>query len=350
MNRIVILSVLIAVATVAFVILLEFDQSQVSGKYDYVANEEGLVENLPLVPLDSQINLTLTELKFNPTNQFIDEQWAIKSMGLPFLWSITMGSSDIVVAVLDTGIDKDHEDLSGQVIGEVNFTESSTADDIYGHGTHIAGIIAAKNNDIGILGIAPGVKLLNVKVADDRGRCNASDLAKGIIWAVDNGADIINISIEIKDPSPDLEEPIEYAWSHGVLIIAAAGNNGGQYPVYPAYYDNCIAVAAIKEDNSLAPLSNHGDWVTLAAPGFDIYSTLPNDGYGFESGTSFANAYVSGIAALLFGVVNDDNDNGKLNDEVLALIESSCQNIGITGVGQGKIDATMISTLVNLSS
>ena len=248
---------------------------------------------------------------------------------------------------MDTGVDGDHEDLSGQIEGEVNFTDSPITDDIYGHGTHIAGIIAAEDNDIGIVGIAPGCRLLNVKVADDRGRCDVSDLAEGIVWAVDNGADVINISIEIKESSPDLEEAVQYAWDHGALIIAAAGNSGSQNPVYPAYYENCIAVAAVAEDNSLAPLSNRGGWIDLVAPGFQIYSTLPDDSYGYESGTSFAAAHVSGIAALLFSVVTDTNSDGRINDEVKAIIEAGCQDIGITGTGKGCIDAAEISVQIN---
>lgn len=243
------------------------------------------------------------------------------------LWQLTTGSQETTVAVLDTGIDQDHEDLDGQVAAETNFSKSFTPGDIHGHGTHVAGIIAAKDNGLGIVGIAPDCSLLNVKVADDTGSCSAFALAKGIIWAVDNGANVINISIEIREPSPKLEEAINYAWSQGSLIIAAAGNHGSESPAYPAYYENCLAVAAAGPDNNLAPLSNRGDWVDVAAPGLDIYSTLPDNDYGYKSGTSFACAYVSGIGALLFNIVTDANDNDKLNDEVRALIEAGLQGL-----------------------
>ncbi len=195
---------------------------------------------------------------------------------------------------------------------------------------------------LGIIGVAPDGRLLNVKVADDRGRCEVADLVEGIIWAVDNGAKVINISIEIKETSPDLEAAINYAWNHGALVVAAAGNSGSHEPVYPAYYKNCIAVTAVKEDNTLSPLSNTGNWVDMAAPGYKIYSTQPGDSYGFETGTSFASAHVSGIAALLFSLVTDINNNGFLNDEVLAIIEDSCQEIGIDGAGRGYIDTSQI--------
>lgn len=274
-----------------------------------------------------------------PNDPYVYKQWALSKINIFRLWQITTVTEDVLVAILDTGIDPDHQDLNGLIIAEANFTDNSSPADSYGHGTHIAGIIAAKNDGTGIVGVAPGCRLLNVKVADDMGRCQASALAEGIIWAVNNGASVINISLEIKEPSPQLEEAVNYAWSRGTVIIAAAGNNGSQSPVYPAYYKNCVAVAAIKPDDNLAPLSNYGDWVDVAAPGFDIYSTLPNNGYGYKTGTSFATAYVSGMAALLFNVVTDANGDGRLNDEVRAVIETGCQEIGITGVGRGQIDA-----------
>ena len=268
-----------------------------------------------------------------------DEQWALNKIAVSQMWQRTMGSQEVLVAVLDTGIDSSHEDLDGQVVAEANFTDSPTPGDAHGHGTHIAGIIAAKSNDIGIIGVAPDSRLLNAKVTDDMGRCHASALAEGIVWAVDNGASVINISVEIRGDSPELEKAIDYAWSEGSLVIGAAGNDGNDSPVYPAGYDNCIAVAATNQDDGLAVLSNHGDWVDVAAPGFGIYSTLPGDEYGLKTGTSFACAYVSGMAALLFDIVVDTNGDGRLNDEVRAAIETGCQTIDIAGVGSGRIDA-----------
>lgn len=265
---------------------------------------------------------------------YVERQWALSQIQIRELWQTTNGGSEILVAVLDTGIDQDHEDLDGKVVVEANFTDSPTPGDTYGHGTHIAGIIAAYgNNGVGIVGVAPESQLMNVKVADDAGGCKASTVAEGIIWAVDNGASVINVSIEFKEPSPELEDAVNYAWSRGVVIIAAAGNEGSESPVYPACYENCIAVAAIRQDDTLAPLSNYGDWIDVAAPGFDIYSTLPDNSYGYKSGTSFASAYVSGLAALLFSVVTDTNGDGKLNDEIRAAIENSCQQIGTNSTG-----------------
>ena len=271
---------------------------------------------------------------------YSDKQWALSRIQAPKLWQVTTGDHDILVAILDTGVDKNHEDLAGKVAAEVNFTESPTLSDINGHGTHIAGIIAAtSNNGKGIAGLAPESRLLNVKVADDRGRCQATDVARGIVWAVDNGAKVINLSLELAEPSEDVARATEYALKHGALVITAAGNDGSDTPVYPAGYENTIAVAALTMDERLAPLSNHGEWVDVAAPGMNIYSSLPDNNYGYKTGTSFATAHVSGVAAVLFSIAVDINSNGRVNDEVRYAIEGSCDRIGIEEIGNGCINA-----------
>src|SRR4030043_1068338 len=156
---------------------------------------------------------------------YSDRQWAIPKIMAPQAWDITSGKAGIVIAVLDTGIDKNHEDLAGKVISEVNFTDSRTTSDVYGHGTHIAGIIAAAaDNGVGISGVAYNCRLMNVKVADDGGIFDSSGAAKGVIWAVDHGANVINMSLVSTEPSYELEKAISYAWSKGAVVIAAAGN------------------------------------------------------------------------------------------------------------------------------
>ena len=257
------------------------------------------------------------------------QRWGVSKIEAPQAWQIAKGNQSVIVAVLDTGIDKNNQDLADKVVAKVNFTDSPTSNDLYGHGTHIAGTIAA---------IAPECQLMNVKVADDAGGCEPSTVARGIIWAVDHGAEVINLSLCTKS-SPDLEEAVNYAWNRGAVIVAAAGNLGGATPVYPAYYANCIAVAATNENDSLALLSGHGDWVDVAAPGFKIYSDLPHNQYGYKSGTSIAVAHVSGEAALVFSVAKDANGDGVINDEVRQAIENSCSPIGVDGVGNGRINA-----------
>jgi thermitase len=296
------------------------------------AGIEGVVLTAPIEP-------------FVPNDPYMDRQWALGHIQISQLWQTTTGGEGVLVAVLDTGIDKSHEDLHGKVVGETNFSDSPVVGDLYGHGTHIAGIIAAiADNGLGIIGVAPQSQLLNVKVADDDGRCWPSAVAQGIIWAVDNGAVVINVSIEIRQPSAALEKAVNYAWEHGAIVIAAAGNEGDQTPVYPAYYENVIAVAATGPDDTLALLSNYGVWVDMAAPGDEIYSTLPGNEYGYKTGTSFATAYVSGLAAILFDSLTDTNGNGYLNDEVAAALENGCQPVSGLEVGYGLIDA---ANLVN---
>jgi thermitase len=260
---------------------------------------------------------------------YASERWGLGRIQVPEAWQITKGDQSVIVAVLDTGIDEDNPDLVSKVVAEVNFTDSPTSDDFYGHGTHMAGTIAA---------IAPECRLMNVKVADDTGKCSPSVVARGIVWAADHGANVINLSLAMV-ASQELERAVDYAWSQGAVLVAAAGNKGTSEPSYPAYYDNCLAVAGIRANDSLALLSSYGDWVDLAAPGFNIYSELPEGQYGYKTGTSAAGAHVSGVAALVFSVAEDRNGNGMVNDEVRLAIESSCTSIVAEHVGRGLVNA-----------
>jgi len=282
---------------------------------------------------------------------YLEGQWALGEIDWSQGWTHNQGGHDILVAILDTGIDRDHEDLVATVVDEANFSGSPTVDDLHGHGTHIAGIIAANaDNGIGIAGVAPGSMIINVKVADDRGRCDAAAIAKAIVWAVDRGANILNISLRVSESSEELEEAVAYAWSHGAIIIAAAGNEGGSVPQYPAYYPECIAVTAARDDGSRAPLAIYGDWVDVAAPGYQIYSTLPDNEYGYKTGTSQATAHVTGLAVLLSSIAIDSDGDGWVNDEVRAAIEGSCEQAGGSGMGKGLVSPLKAVTLLQSES
>jgi len=260
-------------------------------------------------------------------------QWSLIRINMVNIYAAGVGTPEIRVAILDTGINQNHEDLQNKVIQSVNFTTSESADDVYGHGTHVAGIIAAEaDNSRGIAGIAPFARLLNVKVADDRGRCEPSAVAKGIIWAVDHGARVINLSLEIKNPSQELQSAIDYAWAKGAVLVAAGSNENGEGDIYPARYSKCIAVTATRPNDTIGPVATYPEWMDVAAPGFNIYSTLPGNAYGYKSGTSFATAHVSGLAALLFNLITDSNSDGKLNDEVRFLIEKGSVPIDVGGL------------------
>jgi len=258
----------------------------------------------------------------------IEGRWGITRISVPAAWSAVDSFAPVLVAILDTGIDSDAE-FGGRIEAGMDFTGGSNPDDEHGHGTHMCGTIAA---------IAPNASFLNLKVADKRGRCDSTTVAEAIRWAADRGAQVINVSLEVES-SPELESAIRHAWQKGAVVIAAAGNGGTTAPAYPAAYEDAIAVAGTSQKDGLAVLSNHGDWVDVAAPGLKIYAELPGGGYGYETGTSPATAHVSGVAALLFGIAADKSGNGFVNDEVRAAIEDSCEPLAVSGTGNGLVNA-----------
>lgn len=248
-------------------------------------------------------------------------------------WIVTTGNS-IKVAILDTGIDQNHPDLSKIDLNQ-NFTDSSTIDDIYGHGTHVGGIVAAEtNNTQGVAGVCPTCRLLNGKVLNDSGSGAYSWIAKGIEWATNNDAKVINMSLGGSTKSSTLENAVNYAWSRGVVIVAAAGNSNNPSKTYPAAYNNVIAVAATDNRDNKASFSSYGTWVSVAAPGANIYSTFPNHpytinkslNYDYGSGTSMATPMAAGVAALIW-----DSEYGTSNADVRARLELTADKIGGEG-------------------
>ena len=247
-----------------------------------------------------------------PNDVYFEEQWGMTKIQAPEAWDITKGSKKIKIAILDTGIDQDHEDLASKIAVNKNFTSSKTIDDMFGHGTHVAGIAAAcTDNNKGVAGAGYSSTLMNIKVLGDDGSGYYSWVARGIIWSVNKGVKVINLSLAGDQPSKMLEMAVDYAWRKGVVIVAAAGNEGNSVPLYPAAYQNCIAVGATDKNGTRAFFSNYGDWVDLAAPGMNIFSTTPNHenflnnygialNYDYLMGTSMASPHVAGIAALVF--------------------------------------------------
>jgi thermitase len=273
---------------------------------------------------------------YSVEESYLADRWGLGRIEARRAWDITIGDGSVIVAVLDTGISRANRDLSDRVVMEVNLTTSPTSDDLYGHGTHMAGTIAA---------VAPGCSLMNVKVADDRGKCDPAVVARGIIWAVDRGAGVINLSLAM-ETSPQLEAAVDYAWSKGAVVVAAAGNRGRSEPSYPAYYASSLAVAGTNHNDSLALLSSYGYWVDVVAPGFNIYSELPGDQHGYKTGTSAAAAHVSGVAALVMSLASDRNGDGVVNDEVRWAIENSCTPLSGDGLGQGLVNAYRAVSIV----
>src|SRR3989338_8522603 len=260
-------------------------------------------------------------------------------------WDITTGSTSTKIAILDTGIDQDHPDLSAKIVANQNFTSSPTVDDLYGHGTHVGGIAAAvTNNSTGVAGLGYNSSIMNVKVLDDSGSGYYSWIANGITWATDNGAKVINMSLGGSSGSSTLRDAVNYAAANGVVIAAAAGNSGNQSRTYPAYYSNVIAVAATDSNDAKASWSSYGSWVDVAAPGVNIYSTFPNHSYqinkalnyDYGSGTSMATPHVAGLAGLVWatGIC-------ATNSCVRAQIENNADAISGTGTywTYGRINA-----------
>jgi thermitase len=274
-----------------------------------------------------------------PNDPSVSLEWGLSKIRAPEAWSVSHSNSSVIVAVLDTGVSLSHPDLASKIATSKNFSSSSTVDDVNGHGSHAAGIAAAAtNNGVGVAGLGYDARIENVKVLNDDGSGLYSAVAQGITWAADNGANVINMSLVGTSPSATLQSAIDYAWSKGVVVVAAAGNFANSTPTYPASYANVIAVAATTDLDRLASFSDYGDWVDVAAPGISIYSTIPG-GYTYMSGTSMAAPYVSGLAALLFARLTDTNGNGRVNDEVRAQIQATADNIGLSGIGSGRIDA-----------
>lgn len=256
----------------------------------------------------------------------------------PYAWRQTTGSASTRIAILDSGIDLDHEDLAAKVVGSHNATRSRTLDDRYGHGTAVAGVAAARaDNAVGIAGVGFDSSLMNVKVLDDRGVGSCSTVAKGINWAADNGAHVINMSLGFADCTAG-RRAVDYAWGKGVVLTAAAGNDGDQSATYPAFYTNVMAVAATDNADEKTSFSQFGGWVDIAAPGINVFTTFPNHSnrlgktnYNYGKGTSMSAPFVAGAAGLLQPLVADDNGNGRVNDEVRARLETYADDIKGTG-------------------
>jgi thermitase len=253
-------------------------------------------------------------------------------------WDKTRGSSAVRIAVLDTGIDQNHEDLAGKIVLQRDFTGSASGvEDMQGHGTHVAGTAAAvSNNGKGVAGTCQECSLMNGKVLADNGNGSFDGIANGIVWAADNGAKVINMSLGSTTGSQTVENAVNYAWNKGVVVVAAAGNHGASTPFYPAFYGNVIAVANTDHNDAKNSSSGFGNWVNVAAPGTNILSTATNHpsglfpsgpGYGTLTGTSMATPHVAGLGGLIWS----NNGQCTTNTCVRQTIESKTDQISGTG-------------------
>lgn len=258
------------------------------------------------------------------------ELWGIRKIRADCVWDLVMpAAGDTIVAVVDTGVDYTHEDLSGKVLLGYDFmnNDADPRDD-NGHGTHVAGTIAATiNNNKGVVGIAPNVRILAVKVLGASGSGTSAQVASGIVYAADQGAKVINVSLGSRAPSQTIKDAVGYAWSKGVMLACAAGNTAALpfIPFYPASFPGCLPVAATDHTDQLAWFSQYAP-EGVAAPGVQILSTLPGNQYNAFSGTSMATPHVAGLAALLFSQ-NPNRTNSRVRD----MIQSGTDDMGSPG-------------------
>ncbi len=281
-------------------------------------------------------------------------QYAHQSIQLAQAWQTTRGNANIKVAVVDSGVDSSHPDLRAALLPGASFIESQLKNapawtDEFGHGTHVAGIVGAAVNNVGVSGVAPNCKILPVKVLDSFGFGDTMGVVQGIDWASQQGARVINLSLGIHQKDDAMEASIKSAIQKGAVVVAATGNQGGSWEAYPAAFEEVIGVGSIDANDKRADTSNYGNWISVVAPGVGIMSTLPTyplngnttpgNPYDLDSGTSMAAPAVAGVAALLLSV------NPQLTPaEVKWRIEQSARDLGEPGFdqyyGHGAVNAT----------
>jgi len=305
-----------------------------------LASVMAFVEEIRVVELATYMEPNMkVQAQFVPNDPYWGAQWGPQKIEADWAWNTTKGSSSVLVAVVDTGICYTHSDLAANYAPSGYDWVNNDTDPIddHGHGTHCAGIIAAVlNNSIGIAGLAQ-VRVMTEKVLSSGGWGYWDWVANGITHAVDQGANIISMSLGGYGDSELVHEAVRYAYESGVLVIAAAGNENTATKSYPAAYDEVVAVAATDSYDDKAAFSNWGDWIELAAPGVSIYSTVP---WGYESwsGTSMACPHVSGLAALAWSRYPN-----KARDWVRLWLRYTADDLGDPGFdiyyGYGRINA-----------
>ncbi len=320
---------------------------------------------------------------FNPNDTYVDSMYWIPLLQASKAWDIQKGAPNVIIGIVDSGIDYDHPDLSGRLWqnpGETGLdgqgndkrfngidddgngfaddwrgwdfvdapefddggdflTQDNDPLDENGHGTAVAGIVAAQgNNHEGVVGLAFGCTMMNLRAGGASGFLKEDNIAQAVIYAVDNGAKVLNMSFGDASYSPFLKDAIRYAYENNCVIVGSAGNSGSTAYHYPSSFDEVISVSATDAGDFIAPFSNYGASISVAAPGVNVYTTLLGGGYQFFSGTSASAPLVSALAALILS-----QNSSLTHDEVQSVIESSSDDIGETGwepfYGAGRINA-----------
>lgn len=244
--------------------------------------------------------------------------WQLKTFNVEQAWRYSQGE-DVVVAIIDTGCDMDHDDLKDNIIKGYNMvSRNNNPEDRNGHGTHVAGTIAAVNNSLGLVGVSPKVKIMPIKALSDSGTGMLNDIADAIYYAIENKADIISMSLGSKNGTPIIEKALEKATSACIPIFCAAGNDGnGTDVMFPANNPNTISIGAIDKSLSICDFSCCGESLDFLAPGKDIVSTCYDNGYAKMSGTSMATPFATGCAALLLSLRNKQNKKLITKDDYI---------------------------------
>lgn len=305
-----------------------------------------------------------------PNDSYYSYQWHMTRIGMENAWDESSGSG-VVVAIIDTGVRQDLSDLAGTsftagydfVNGDTNPTDDE------GHGSHVCGTVAqTTNNSAGCAGVAYSATIMPIKVLDASGYGTYTDIADGIIWATDHGADVINMSLGGSASNTTLQNAVNYAWNNGVVIVCAAGNSSTSSPFYPAAYPNCISISAVNYLDELADYSNYGSTIDMCAPGGDsndyngdgymdgvlqqtFDSSTGDPGFYFYTGTSMASPHVAGVAALVKSI-----NSTLTNAQIRNILETTAEDLGTAGwdqyFGYGIVDAyaaVQAANPVNLS-
>ena len=271
--------------------------------------------------------------------------WGLTCEGIPDLWKTTKGRN-VKVAILDSGIAQRHQDLADAILSATDFTHSNVEDKL-GHGTFCAGVIGARENRFGVVGVAPECQLLIAKVVADNKSCTDEAIVRGLEWSISQGADIISMSIGSKHQNEEVHDAIKAAAKHS-YIICAAGNNGPTLDSvnYPARYDETISVGAIDRNRHVPNYSSRGIRVDIVAPGDQVISCWPPNGMAMLSGTSTACPFVAGVVALIIADRVNDNRMRLTKEQIVDTLAKSSLDIDQTGKdrisGFGLIDSAAL--------
>jgi subtilisin family serine protease len=267
-----------------------------------------------------------------------------EAAGIAGAWDVTTGRDDLVVAVVDSGVDLDHPDLAARLVPGFDFVNNDTRpDDDLGHGTMVAGVVAAQaNNGAGGTGVTWRGRIMPIKVLDEDGIGNDYDIAAGIVWAAEHGASVINLSLGGPGASPILQKAIDRAVELNAVVVAAAGNDNSTEPNWPAAANGAVAVGATNRSNARARFSNYGSWLDLMAPGVGIYSTAVGGDYSAGEGTSYSTPIVSGVALLARSA-----DRGASAGTIVERLRRGAKDLGAPGF-DSEYGAGLVNALATL--